>query len=109
MNSQPPVQPVSARFPTLEEQEIILTLFDPEAREVNVAGHFNGWHPIATPLKNMGAGKWVVRLMLRSGQHEYRFCSVYSLHCGTSLLSVANLPTEAQQGCRKRQFPCEHS
>jgi 1,4-alpha-glucan branching enzyme len=52
---------------------IILTLFDPEAREVNVAGHFNGWHPIATPLKNMGAGKWVVRLMLRSGQHEYRF------------------------------------
>jgi 1,4-alpha-glucan branching enzyme len=57
MNPQPPVQPVSARFPALEEQEIILTLFDPEAREVNVAGHFNGWHPIATPLKNMGAGK----------------------------------------------------
>ena len=73
MNSQPPVQPVSARFPTLEEQEIILTLFDPEAREANVAGNFNGWHPIATPLKNMGAGKLVVRLMLRSGQYEYRF------------------------------------
>jgi hypothetical protein len=43
MNPQPPVQPVSARFPALEEQEIILTLFDPEAREANVAGNFNGW------------------------------------------------------------------
>jgi 1,4-alpha-glucan branching enzyme len=73
MNPQPPVQPVSARFPALEEQENILTLFDPEAREVNVAGNFNGWHPTATPLKNRGAGKWVVRLMLRSGQYEYRF------------------------------------
>jgi len=67
------LQPVSERFPALEEQEIILTLFAPKAREVNVAGNFNGWHPDATPLKNMGAGKWAVRLMLRSGQYEYRF------------------------------------
>ena len=52
---QPPVQPVSERFPALEEQEIILTLFAPEAREVNVAGNFNGWRPDATPLKNTGA------------------------------------------------------
>ena len=73
MNPQPPVQPVSERFPALEEQEIILTFFAPEAREVNVAGNFNGWRPETTPLKNTGAGKWVVRLMLRSGQYEYRF------------------------------------
>ena len=72
-NPQQPFQPVSDRFPALEEQEIILTLFAPEAREVKVAGNFNGWRPEATPLKNMGAGKWVVRLMLRSGQYEYRF------------------------------------
>jgi hypothetical protein len=70
---QPPIQPVSERFPALEEQEIILTFFAPEAREVNVAGNFNGWRPDATPLKNTGAGEWVVRLMLRSGQYEYRF------------------------------------
>jgi 1,4-alpha-glucan branching enzyme len=57
----------------LEEQEIILTYFAPLAREVKVAGDFNGWRPDATPLKNTGAGEWVVRLMLRSGQYEYRF------------------------------------
>jgi len=72
-NPQPPSQPVSERFPALEEREIILTFFDPEAREVQVAGNFNGWHPEATPLKNTGAGKWVVCLRFRSGQYEYRF------------------------------------
>ena len=34
VNPQPPVQPVSERFPALQEQEIILTLLAPEAREV---------------------------------------------------------------------------
>lgn len=67
------IQPVSERFPALEEQEIILTYFAPLAREVQVAGNFNGWRPAATRLKNTGAGEWVVRLMLRSGQYEYLF------------------------------------
>jgi hypothetical protein len=40
---------------------------------VNVAGNFNNWRPDATPLKNTGDKEWVVRLMLRSGQYEYRF------------------------------------
>ena len=72
-NPQLLIQPVSKRFPALEEQEIILTLLDPAARQVNLAGNFNGWRPETTPMKNTGAGKWVVRLMLRSGQYEYRF------------------------------------
>src|ERR1017187_5353746 len=58
-----PIQPVAERFPALEEQEIILTFFAPEAREVNVAGVFNSWRPDATPLKNTGDKEWVVRLM----------------------------------------------
>ena len=73
MNQEPPIEPVSARFPALEEQEIILACFDPEAMGVNVAGNFNNWCPTDTPLKNTGDGKWVVRLLLRSGQYEYRF------------------------------------
>jgi 1,4-alpha-glucan branching enzyme len=57
----------------LEEQEIDFTVLAPEAREVSVVGCFNAWRPNATPLKNTGAGEWAVRLMLRSGQYEYRF------------------------------------
>jgi hypothetical protein len=73
VNPQPAVQPVSERFPALEEQEITFTCLAPEAREVSVVGSFNGWRPNATPLKHTGAGEWAVRLMLRSGQYEYRF------------------------------------
>ena len=73
MNLPPPIQPVSARFPALEEQEITLTYFNLEALEVKVAGTFNKWRPEATPLASAGDGNWVVRLMLRSGQYEYRF------------------------------------
>jgi hypothetical protein len=73
VNPQPPIQPVSERFPALEEQEIILTFFAPQAREVNVSGNFNNWSPDATPMKNTGVEEWVVRLMLKSGQYEYRF------------------------------------
>jgi hypothetical protein len=73
VNPQPQIQPVSERFPVLEEQEITLTFLAPEAKEVNVAGNFNSWRPDATPLKNTGDGEWAVRLMLRSGQYEYRF------------------------------------
>jgi len=69
----PRIQPVSERFPALERQEITLTLSAPEAKEVNVAGDFNGWRPEATPLNNPNGGEWAVRLMLRSGQYQYRF------------------------------------
>jgi hypothetical protein len=72
-NPQPPIQPVSERFPALERQEILLTFFAPVARAVSVASDFNGWRPDATPLKKSGAGRWAVRLLLRSGQYEYRF------------------------------------
>ena len=72
-NPPPLIQPVSERYPALEEQEVVLTFLAPEAGAVNVAGNFNGWRPEATPLKNTGAGKWIARLKFRSGQYEYCF------------------------------------
>lgn len=57
----------------MEEQEVILTFFAPEAKVVQVAGTFNGWHPEANPLEHGGDGEWIARLMLKSGQYEYRF------------------------------------
>jgi hypothetical protein len=67
------IQPVSERFPALEKQEIILTFSAQEAKEVTVAGDFNGWSPDAAPLEKTGDRDWAIRLMLRSGQYEYRF------------------------------------
>lgn len=67
------IQPISERFPALEEQEIKLTFSAPAAKVVQVAGTFNGWRPEANPLEHKGSGEWTTRLTLKSGQYEYRF------------------------------------
>jgi 1,4-alpha-glucan branching enzyme len=73
MKPRPHLQPISERFPALEEQEVELTCFAPEAKVVQVAGTFNGWRPELNPLEHRGDGEWAVRLSLKSGQYEYRF------------------------------------
>ena len=73
MKASPPIQPIAERFPALQEQEVSLMFYAPEARVVQVAGGFNGWRPEATRLEPRGAGEWFTRLMLKSGQYEYRF------------------------------------
>lgn len=50
-----------------------LELFKPEAKSVCVAGSFNGWSPIQTPLTRSNDGKWVGDLTGISGRHEYLF------------------------------------
>ena len=73
MQTSPPIQPVSERFPALEEQEISLTFFAPAAEVVQVAGTFNDWHAESNPLERTGVGEWSACLRLKSGQYEYRF------------------------------------
>ena len=43
------------------------------AREVFIAGSFNGWDLRANPLTTLGDGKWGVELTLDPGRYEYRF------------------------------------
>ncbi len=51
----------------------MLTLIAPGAKAVQIAGTFNGWRPEANALVQTGAEEWTARLMLKSGQYEYRF------------------------------------
>ncbi len=47
---------------------------DPAARQVSIAGDFNGWSRSATPLEDVaGSGHWSVELVLKPGRHEYVF------------------------------------
>ncbi|MBI3879933.1 MAG: hypothetical protein HY301_07690 [Verrucomicrobia bacterium] len=43
------------------------------AREVCVAGSFNDWHPAASPMIDLGGGRWAKDLALPPGAHEYLF------------------------------------
>jgi hypothetical protein len=48
-------------------------VFNPDAREVHVAGSFNGWDPRATALRRDALGDWSVEIELPRGEHRYRF------------------------------------
>jgi 1,4-alpha-glucan branching enzyme len=68
-----PIQSVAGRFPASEGHEVTFKYVAHDAKDVNVAGSFNGWHPEAAPLKKSSAGEWSVQLKLNAGKYEYRF------------------------------------
>jgi 1,4-alpha-glucan branching enzyme len=45
----------------------------PSATAVAIAGTFNEWRPEATPMINMGQGRWLKELALPPGTYHYLF------------------------------------
>ncbi len=45
----------------------------PTATSVAIAGTFNDWRPEATPMIDMGEGRWLKELVLPPGRYEYLF------------------------------------
>lgn len=60
-----PAAPVSAL--------VRFVFYAPDASAVAVAGSFNDWSPVATPLARTAAGVWTITLALPLGQHQYAF------------------------------------
>jgi 1,4-alpha-glucan branching enzyme len=54
----------------------------PEAKAVFLAGTFNGWHPLATPLVKDAQGNWSTTLSLWPGRYEYKFVVDGAWSCG---------------------------
>ena len=50
-----------------------LVMLQPDAQTVGVAGDFNGWDPLQTPLELTTGGAWTVTLPLEPGRYEYMF------------------------------------
>jgi hypothetical protein len=50
-----------------------LVVLQPNAKIVQVAGDFNGWNPMRTPLERISDGAWAVTIALRPGRYEYSF------------------------------------
>lgn len=48
-------------------------LLDLGAKQVSLAGDFNGWAANATPMKRDQAGHWEATVTLAPGRHEYKF------------------------------------
>ena len=53
--------------------KVTFVLLDLGAKQVSLAGDFNGWASDGTPLKRDDAGHWEATVALAPGRHEYKF------------------------------------
>lgn len=56
-----------------DPNKITFEFYAPEAKQVTLAGSFNGWSTTETALKKDRSGHWKIALALRPGRYEYRY------------------------------------
>lgn len=56
-----------------QDGSVEFRFFRPEARDVRVAGDFNGWCGDALHMKPAGNGWWTARAILGSGEYRFRY------------------------------------
>jgi hypothetical protein len=65
---------VGCKPPRLENGRLMFVFHDDRAQSVSVAGDFNGWSHVATPLKRNDSGLWLTDIDApRAGRFEYKF------------------------------------
>lgn len=65
---------VGCRPPRVEKGRLLFVFHDDDAKSVSVAGDFNGWNQLATPLERDGSGLWSTEIAVpHSGRFEYKF------------------------------------
>jgi 1,4-alpha-glucan branching enzyme len=65
---------VGCKPPRVENGRLLFLFHDDTATRVSVAGDFNEWSPITTPLKRNGSGLWSTDIVVPSaGRFEYKF------------------------------------
>ena len=65
---------VGCRPPRVENGRLLFVFHDDAAESVSVAGDFNGWSRISTPLKRDGSGLWTTEIVIsQTGRFEYKY------------------------------------
>jgi 1,4-alpha-glucan branching enzyme len=65
---------VGCKPPRVENGRLLFIFHDDSAHSVAVAGDFNAWSEVATPLKRNGSGLWSTDIVVpRTGRFEYKF------------------------------------
>jgi hypothetical protein len=70
----PSQRPAPAPKPTAPETvNVTFTLLEPDAKQVALAGDFNGWATDAAPMKRQADGHWETTIALAPGRYQYKF------------------------------------
>jgi serine protease AprX len=65
---------VGCKPPRVENGRLVFVFHDDGAQSVSVAGDFNEWSEVATPLKRNESGLWFTEIVVpRTGRFEYKF------------------------------------
>jgi len=64
---------VGCKPPHVENGRLMFVFHDDSAHSVSVAGNFNGWSDVATPLKRNDSGLWSTEIKVPTGRFEYKF------------------------------------
>ena len=65
---------VGCRPPRVQNGRLLFVFHDDDAESVSVAGAFNEWDRIATPLERNGSGLWSTQITVpHTGRFEYKF------------------------------------
>jgi serine protease AprX len=65
---------VGCKPPRVLNGRLLFVFHDADAKSVSVAGNFNGWNRLATPLKRDVSGLWTTEILApRAGRFEYKF------------------------------------
>lgn len=65
---------VGCKPPRVENGSLVFVYHDDYADSVSVAGDFNGWNYVTTPLKRNSSGLWTTEIVgPRAGRYEYKF------------------------------------
>jgi 1,4-alpha-glucan branching enzyme len=56
-----------------QDGSVEFRFFRPEARDVRVAGDFNGWSGESLHMRPAGNGWWTARVVLGSGEYRFRY------------------------------------
>ena len=65
---------VGCKPPRVENGRLMFIFHDDNAHSVSVAGDFNEWSHVATPLRRNDSGLWFTEIAVpRAGRFEYKF------------------------------------
>src|SRR5207302_11266074 len=54
-------------------RQVEFVYWNRSAKNVFLAGNFNGWNTSSTPMHAAGKGEWQVQVALKPGRYQYKF------------------------------------